>query len=153
VPAYANPLDRWAIAPLLRLVPRRRLEAMISRDSLEHDVESFDPAAGVPGLPDWRCVPIPGHTPGHVAFFREPDRVLLTGDAVLTANPLSVRGLVPSAPAVYGPPRVSTWDWAAAASSVAVLAGLRPEVLGTGHGRPLRGAQASLLLDALAASL
>ena len=153
LPAYANPLDRWAIAPVLRLVPRRRLEVMIARDSLEDDVVSFDPAAAVPGLPDWRCVPVPGHTPGHVAFFRERDRVLLTGDAVLTASPMSVRGLVSSAPAVDGPPRVSTWDWAAAVASVGVLAGLRPEVLGTGHGRPLCGPAASRLLDALAGAL
>lgn len=153
VPAYANPLDRWAIAPVLRLVPRRRREAMIERDTLEHDVESYDLAAGVPGLPDWRCVPVPGHTPGHVAFFRERGRVLLTGDAVMTANPMSLKTLLSRAPVVCGPPRVSTWDWTAATSSVAVLAELRPQVLATGHGRPLRGAEASRGLEALAASL
>jgi glyoxylase-like metal-dependent hydrolase (beta-lactamase superfamily II) len=36
VPAYANPLDRWLIGPLLRLIPRRKLEAMQSKESLEH---------------------------------------------------------------------------------------------------------------------
>lgn len=153
VPQYANPLDRWVIAPVLRLVPRRRLDAMISRSSLEHDVGTFEPADGVPHLPDWRCVPVPGHTPGHVAFFRERDRVLITGDAVLTENPTSWRSLISKAPAPCPPPRISTWDWAAATSSVAVLARLRPAVLATGHGRPLAGAAASEGLDALAASL
>lgn len=151
-PRYANPLDRWVIAPALRLVPRRRLDAMIARDSLEHDVAPFDPDTGTPHLPDWRCVPVPGHTPGHVAFFRASDRVLLTGDAVLTENPTSWRSLS-TAPAPCAPPRISTWDWAAATSSVAVLAGLRPDVLATGHGAPLLGAAAADGLDSLAASL
>jgi membrane protease YdiL (CAAX protease family) len=31
-----------------------------------------------------------GHTPGHAAFFRSRDRVLITGDAVLTVNLNSV---------------------------------------------------------------
>ena len=153
VPQYANPLDRRVIAPVLRLVPRRRLDAMVSRSSLEHDVEAYDPDAGVPNLPDWRCVPVPGHTPGHVAFLRERDRVLITGDAVLTENPVSWHSLISKAPAPCAPPRISTWDWAAATSSVATLARLRPAVLATGHGRPVAGAAASEGLDSLAASL
>jgi glyoxylase-like metal-dependent hydrolase (beta-lactamase superfamily II) len=39
----------------------------------------------VPDLHDWTAVPVPGHTLGSVALFRPADRVLLTGDAVLTA--------------------------------------------------------------------
>jgi glyoxylase-like metal-dependent hydrolase (beta-lactamase superfamily II) len=153
MPDYANPLDRRVIAPALRLVPRRRLEAMIARDSLERDVEPFEPAAEVPGLPEWQCLPAPGHTPGHAAFFRERDRVLITGDAVLTRNPMSVRGLLSPAPVVSGPPRISTWDWRAATSSVVELARQHPDVLATGHGRPICGAEARRGLDALAASL
>ncbi len=68
LPEYGNPLDRWLIAPLLRLMPRRAVEASVSRNSLEGTARAFDPAAGVPGLPDWQAVPTPGHTPGHVAF-------------------------------------------------------------------------------------
>ena len=82
LPEYGNPLDRWLIAPLLRLMPRRAVEASLSRNSLQGTARAFDPVAGVPGLPDWQAVPTPGHTPGHVAFFRGKDRVLITGDAV-----------------------------------------------------------------------
>ena len=57
---YGNPLDRWLIARLLSLMPRRRLEAMLSRNSLEGTVKAVDPAAAPPGLPDWQCVPTPG---------------------------------------------------------------------------------------------
>ena len=71
LPEYGNPLDRWLVAPLLRLMPRRAVEASRSRSSLEGTARAFDPAAGVPGLPDWQAVPVPGHTPGHVAFPRQ----------------------------------------------------------------------------------
>lgn len=153
VPELANPLDRRVIAPVLRLVPRRRLDAMIERDSLERDVEPLDDDLTVPGLPEWRCIPVPGHTPGHVALFRERDRVLLTGDSVLTSRLLSARTLLSRAPVVCGPPRISTWDWRAATSSVAVLAGLRPRVLASGHGRPISGPAVADRLERLAASL
>jgi glyoxylase-like metal-dependent hydrolase (beta-lactamase superfamily II) len=80
-------------------------------------------------------VPTPGHTPGHVAFLSS-DRVLITGDAVLTVNLNSVPDLLPGKHRVSGPPYISTWDWPAARQSVVALARLRPEVLACGHGRP-----------------
>jgi glyoxylase-like metal-dependent hydrolase (beta-lactamase superfamily II) len=141
VPAYANPLDRWLIDPLLRLMPPRRLQAMVSRSSLEHAASGFDPGAGVPGLPDWECIPTPGHTPGHVAFFRDRDRVLITGDAILTVNVNSATDLLANRHRVSGPPRISTWRWSMAKESAAVLARLEPNVLAGGHGRPMTGAR------------
>jgi deazaflavin-dependent oxidoreductase (nitroreductase family) len=59
LPQYANPLDRWLIAPLLALIPRRKLAASQARGSLEGTARGFDPAAGVPGLPGWQAVPTP----------------------------------------------------------------------------------------------
>ena len=149
-PEYASPLDRWLIAPVLRLVPRRIVEASRSRNSLEGTAQAFDPAAGVPGLPDWQAVPTPGHTPGHLAFFRGKDRVLITGDAVLTVNVNSVPRLLAGKREVAGPPWISTWNWPAAKESVAALARLNPDVLACGHGRPIAGPQAAAGLAALA---
>ena len=146
LPEYGNPLDRWLIAPLLALMPRRAVEASLSRNSLVGTARAFDPAAGVPGLPDWQAVPTPGHTPGHVAYFRSKDRVLITGDAVLTINLNSVPGLLVGKHRVAGPPHISTWNWPAAMQSAAALARLRPEVLACGHGRPMSGAQAAASL-------
>jgi glyoxylase-like metal-dependent hydrolase (beta-lactamase superfamily II) len=97
----------------------------------------------VPGLPDWQAVPTPGHTPGHVAFFRREDRVLITGDAVLTINVNSVSGLLAGRHQVAGPPYISTWNWPAATQSVAVLAALKPALLACGHGRPITGPAAA----------
>src|SRR5512136_194725 len=39
---YANPLDRWVILPLLRAMPRRRVESMLSKASLKDVVRAFD---------------------------------------------------------------------------------------------------------------
>ena len=151
LPQYANPLDRWLIAPLLGLMPPRKLAASQARGSLAGTARGFDPAAGVPGLPDWQAVPTPGHTPGQVAFFRASDRVLITGDAVLTVNVNSARGLLTGRQQVCGPPYISTWDWPAARQSAVALARLRPDVLACGHGHPMTGGQAATGLASLAA--
>jgi glyoxylase-like metal-dependent hydrolase (beta-lactamase superfamily II) len=131
-----DPAARWAMAPLRLLLPRRTLERMTASDlgDVIRPLPSDDQT--VPALPDWRCVPTPGHSAGHVAFHRESDGVVIAGDAVLTA-PLS--GLLSCAQKISPPPRVSTWDWRRAKRSVVVLAALRPRVLASGHGRPMAG--------------
>lgn len=144
VEKYANPLDRWIILPLLRLMPRRRVESMLSKDSLKEVAQVFDPGATVPGLPDWECIHTPGHTPGHVAFFRTSDRVLITGDALVTVDLNSFWGFLlwalrQNRQRVSGPPWYSTWNRRAAKESVAALARLEPRVLAPGHGVPMTG--------------
>jgi glyoxylase-like metal-dependent hydrolase (beta-lactamase superfamily II) len=141
---YANPLDRWIVLPLLRAMPRRRVEVMLSNASIKEVVQAFVPSAAVPSLPDWECIPTPGHTPGHVAFFRISDRVLITGDAILTVNLNSFSGFVLwglrlHKQRVSGPPWYSTWNWQAAKESVTVLARREPRVLAPGHGVPMSG--------------
>lgn len=153
LPEYGNPLDRRVIAPLLRLMPRQSVEARLSRSSLEGTARGFDPGAGVPGLPDWQAIPTPGHTPGHVAFFRSRDKVLITGDAVLTVNLNSVPDLLAGKRRVSGPPYISTWNWPAAKESVAALAGLEPQVLAPGHGTPMTCATTAAALRAFAEGL
>lgn len=131
---YSNPLDRWLIVPLMKLIPRRVLESKLSEASLADVVHPIDPCAGVPGLPDWQCIPTPGHTPGHVAFFRKSDGVLITGDAILTVNLNSMWDLLLNRHRVSGPPYISTWNWQKAKKSVSLLAALEPRVLACGHG-------------------
>lgn len=144
VEKYANPLDRWIILPLLRAMPRRWVESMLSKASLKDVAQGFDPGAAVPSLPDWECIPTPGHTPGHVAFFRTSDRFLITGDAIVTVDLNSfwgflLWGLRINKQRVSGPPWYSTWNRRAAKESVAALAGLEPRVLASGHGVPMTG--------------
>lgn len=135
-----NPLSRWLVAPLLRLVSRGGRRSRPSKGSLTGTAQAFDPAADVPGLPDWQCVPTPGHTPGHVSFFRAGDRVLISGDAVPTVNVNSERDLLRRTQRFAGPLYLSTWHWPLAKESVATLARLEPDVVADGHGRPITGA-------------
>jgi len=93
----------------------------------------------VPGLPEWRWVHTPGHTPGHVSLFRDTDRTLIAGDAVVTTRQESVIEAALELERVWRPPAYYTSDWAAAGRSVGTLSALSPEYLATGHGRILRG--------------
>lgn len=152
---YANPLDRWVVLPIMRAMPRRRFEAMISNSSLKDIVAEFEPTAAPPGLPDWKCIPTPGHTPGHVAFFRANDRVLITGDAVVTVQLNSIWGMLQwslyiKRQRVFGPPWYSTWNKPMAKESVVRLAELQPEVLASGHGMPMTGDRVIKQLKVLA---
>ena len=151
--SYANPLDRWVVLPLLRLKGAKRAEAVVARVSLGDVARSFDPSAGVPGLPDWEAVPTPGHTPGHVVFYRSRDRVLISGDALVTMNLNSAWGLLRKSQELSGPPRYATWDWGVAKESVARLAELEPTVVAGGHGTPMSGPQLPGSLRAFSARL
>jgi glyoxylase-like metal-dependent hydrolase (beta-lactamase superfamily II) len=155
VEKYANPLDRWIILPLLRLMPRRRVESMLSKSSLKDVVQGFDPNVTIPGLPDWECIPTPGHTPGHVAYFRPSDRFLVTGDAIVTVDLNSfwgflLWGLRINKQRVSESPWYSTWNRQLAKESVAVLAGLKPCALASGHGIPMAGVSVAVELRAFA---
>jgi glyoxylase-like metal-dependent hydrolase (beta-lactamase superfamily II) len=135
----AGPLDRWLVLPLMRLIGRRRREAAFARSSLRDVVRAFDPATGVPALPGWTCVPTPGHTPGHVAFFRESDRVLLAGDALVTARLNSPVALLLGKAGLSEPPWYFTWSRAESRRSIDTIARLRPNVVAGGHGQPMAG--------------
>lgn len=98
------------------------------------------PANGtVPGLFGWHWFHTPGHTPGHVSLWRESDRVLIAGDAVITVNLDSLANVISKEPVVSRPPTPATPDWVSARESVRRLASLRPRVLVTGHGLPMFG--------------
>lgn len=153
VPAYAHPLDRWVVAPLMHLVPRHKRDAMQSRNSLEGTAVAFDPETGVPGLPDWECVLTPGHTPGHTSYFRPRDRVLISGDALVTVRLNTLSGLLWERPGLSGPPWYTTWSSRAARESVERLARLRPTVLAGGHGPPMSGTETAEELRMFAGAL
>ncbi|AWN43089.1 MBL fold metallo-hydrolase [Methylobacterium durans] len=109
------------------------------------------PADGsVPAMPGWRWIHTPGHTEGHVSFWREADRSLIAGDAFVTTAQESAYAVATQAPEVHGPPMYLTTDWAAARRSVRTLADLAPERAITGHGRPLAGPELRRGLNALA---
>lgn len=74
----------------------------------------------------------PGHSPGHVSFWRESDRVLVCGDVMWGRNPFTGFG------GVMEPYSVASPDPAENRRSARRLAGLEPSLVLFGHGAPLR---------------
>ncbi len=101
----------------------------------------------VPGMPGFRWIHTPGHTPGHVVLLREEDRLLIAGDAFVTTRQESVLSVLSQRMEVNGPPAYYTPDWVSARYSVDQIAELEPEIAATGHGVPVSGAE---LRDGLA---
>jgi glyoxylase-like metal-dependent hydrolase (beta-lactamase superfamily II) len=109
------------------------------------------PADGVvPAMPGWTWIHTPGHTAGHVSLFCGRNRLLIAGDAVVTTKQESAFAVVTQRPELHGPPMYYTSDWDAAEHSVRELAAVEPEILATGHGRPMRGEEMRWALHALA---
>jgi glyoxylase-like metal-dependent hydrolase (beta-lactamase superfamily II) len=105
----------------------------------------------VASMPGWTLLHTPGHTPGHVSFFREADRTLIVGDAFCTTPAESFFAANFTQPAeLHGPPSYFTSDWQAAKSSVRQLAALHPEAVAPGHGKPLSGTGVASALQTLA---
>jgi hydroxyacylglutathione hydrolase len=76
---------------------------------------------------------VPGHSPGHVAYWRESDRTLIAGDVFNNMNVLT--GL----PGLHAPLDMFSTDPAQNRESMRKLAALEPAVTVFGHGPPLRG--------------
>jgi hydroxyacylglutathione hydrolase len=74
----------------------------------------------------------PGHSVGHVSFWRERDRVLILGDVL--ANLRMATGL----PGLREPPTIFTPDAARNRGSARRAAALCPDLVCFGHGPPLR---------------
>ncbi len=114
-------------------------------------VETLPGDGRVPGLPSWRWIHTPGHTDGHVSFFRDRDHTLIAGDAVTTTKQESFWAILRQAAELHGPPAYFTSNWPAAKESVRNLAQLQPRFIAAGHGKPIQGEVATLALAELAA--
>ena len=80
----------------------------------------------------FKVLDVPGHSPGHVAYWRESDRVLILGDVLNGMN------LVTSVPGLREPPNAFTPDPARNRESARRLAPLEPSLVLFGHGPPWR---------------
>ncbi|WP_085992716.1 MBL fold metallo-hydrolase [Oceanobacillus senegalensis] len=117
--------------------------------NLGNKVEMLPSDGSVPHMPDFRWIHTPGHTPGHVSFFRENDRTLIAGDAFVTVKQDSLYKVLTQEQEINGPPRYLTTDWKAAKQSVIKLEELNPNIAVTGHGLPMSGELLSKSLETL----
>jgi hydroxyacylglutathione hydrolase len=89
---------------------------------VERVLEEGDEVAG------FRVVHAPGHSRGHVLFFRESDRVVICGDVI--RNMSYATGL----PGIKEPPPLFTYDMEENRRSIRRLAELNPSLILPGHG-------------------
>ncbi|HET6510287.1 MAG TPA: MBL fold metallo-hydrolase [Baekduia sp.] len=80
----------------------------------------------------------PGHSPGHLSYWREEDRTLIAGDVLFGRHPITGR------PGLHEPPSRFTIDPARNRASIRRVAELRPALVVFGHGRPHRDPEALL---------
>ncbi|KAA0576892.1 MBL fold metallo-hydrolase [Azospirillum sp. B21] len=160
-PVYAHPLEHpylngqaayppgdpsvggGAMAALARFYPRKPVDVGSRLRALPED-------GSVPVMPGWRWVHTPGHSVGHVSFWRESDRSMIVGDAFVTTGQESAYAVAVQRAEMHGPPMYFTVEWDKARESVARLAALEPELVITGHGEPMRGAEMRAALHRLA---
>lgn len=108
------------------LYPRRKkaernVQAGLAKPLLETDGGDLAPMAGL------RPYLTPGHSPGHVVYYHEQDRVLLAGDLFT-----SKRGRL------YRPMPMFTADMAGALKSSSIIRELQPKHLEVCHGHAVK---------------
>ncbi len=79
----------------------------------------------------FRVVHAPGHTPGHVLFFRERDRLAIAGDLLANINALTGK------PGLREPPVFFSENPLENRRSLRLLVELKPRLVCFGHGPPL----------------
>ena len=112
--------------------------------------EALPKDGSIPGLPEWKYIHTPGHAPGHISLYRETDGVLIVGDAFVTTKQESALSVMLQTKEISGPPKYFTYNWGSAARSVRTLAALNPQIIATGHGKPMRGEEMRRSLHNLA---
>ena len=144
VPLYTHPLEMPYLTGRSDYPPRDPTMggamAQMSRIMPDHGydfgdrVRALPPEGGVPGLPGWRWLHTPGHTPGHVSLWREADGVLLAADAFATMDLDSWSAYFTRRRELSRPSPPFTFDWETTRESIERLAELRPRVVAAGHG-------------------
>lgn len=149
VPIYAHPLEMpyltgkssypppdptigGFIAFGSRFMPKHPL-------NLSSRLRELPPDGAVPELSGWRWHFTPGHSPGHVSYFREADATLIAGDAVATMDMDSWIGALTKKQQLAKAGACFNCDWQATRQSVEQLAALHPMTIAAGHGVPMQG--------------
>lgn len=84
---------------------------------------------------EFTVIATPGHTPGHISFWRPDDRALILGDVLFNRNPLTFRT------GLQEPFSLITSDPSTNRESARKVAALKPSVVCFGHGKPLANSE------------
>jgi glyoxylase-like metal-dependent hydrolase (beta-lactamase superfamily II) len=129
----ADAVERGVAVP--RDTPFKKLAALGARFKpvpIARQLHEGDEVAG------FTVLDTPGHSPGHISFWRESDRTLICGDVWFNINFATMKPRL-------GPPfRLPTVDPERNRQSMQRLADLQPETVGFGHGPVMTGAASQL---------
>lgn len=123
--ADVDAIERGKMVAELPLLGRRDLPAARGV-AIDRALREGDDVAG------FTVIDTPGHSPGHVSFWRESDGVLICGDVIWGRNAFTFQK------GVREPFRVLSPDADANRESARRLAALRPQTVCFGHGPVLR---------------
>lgn len=84
---------------------------------------------------DFVVIETPGHSAGHICFWRERDGVLIAGDVLRNID------FFTTLPGLAEPPAVFTADVEGNRKSIKKIAALKPQVICFGHGPTIRDAK------------
>lgn len=137
-PAPDATVDGGLISKMSKIFPNKAI-------NLDGYIKALPEDFSVPYMPDFKWV----HTPGHISLYRAEDSLLVAGDAITTVKQDNLKDVLTQKQAIYGPPRYFTTNWAQVKDSIRKLLALKPEIITTGHGRPLKNHEAQRKLDEL----
>lgn len=143
VPMWAGEADADAVESGTIVTARSRLEPLLKRlpPPAAHPVArrlvEGDEVAG------FEVLATPGHSAGHISYWRESDRTLVLGDVLFGMK------LLPPRRGLREPPTPFTPDPARNRNSARRVAALEPALVCFGHGPPLRDTRR--LIDFVAA--
>jgi glyoxylase-like metal-dependent hydrolase (beta-lactamase superfamily II) len=132
VPLWCGDLDAPTVEsgqrepPDNRFAPLLRMASKAPAHPVARRLREGDEVAG------FQVLDVPGHSQGHLAFWRESDRTLIAGDVYFNLNPLT------GIPGLREPPAALTDDPERNRESMRRLAELEPALVLFGHGPPLR---------------
>jgi hydroxyacylglutathione hydrolase len=138
VPFWAPANDAGAVERGQSEGPDRRFNGLVERMGrfatvpITRRLQEGEEVAG------FTVIDTPGHSPGHISFWRESDRVLVCGDVWFNMNVFTLR------PGLRAPLKLPTVDPALNARSQQKLVDLQPDVVCFGHGPVMTGAAQKL---------
>jgi hydroxyacylglutathione hydrolase len=134
IPLWCGELDAEAMEDgrIMERQPKHPLNTLIGRvwpgpaHPVARRLREGDEVAG------FQVLETPGHTAGHVAFWRESDRTLIAGDVLWNFQ------LAAGRPGLTQPLAPMNWDSAVNRASARRLAALEPALVCFGHGPAMR---------------
>jgi glyoxylase-like metal-dependent hydrolase (beta-lactamase superfamily II) len=129
IPLWCGASDVAAVEAGKMVAPNGKLVPAARAHPVAKALKEGDEVAG------FRVLDVPGHSPGHVAYWRESDRVLVCGDVMWGYNPFLLAGNIMEPWSFINPDNDKNRE------SARRLAGLEPALVCFGHGKPLRDTQ------------